>query len=1110
MDQHVGNSRTPASLRHVDEYAASTGLDGLNGTSNPIKGELSAEFAPTKPIGPGRKESYHLQELTINKLKFDSLGLIGRKKERDRLRRCYKRMMGYNNLSNHSHSSSHSHDNDNNHEIGKATKRKRELIFIQGPSGVGKTTIANTLKHHVAKEKTGLFVNGKFHMSYSEEPYSGIAQALGQICIAIKKQHVMIKRQNSLAENDPTTGAIIKKKDFGSELIAALGNEVHLLVELIPQLEMIVPDLSEVESPEPAYDTDAGRNRWNFAFRVLMREMASCFSPLVILLDDLQWADASSLEVLESLISDEENLSALMIIGCIRLEQVGEDHYLTETERRLETKAEVGEYNFSISSLELENLTVDETHEMIMQLLNDDDEVRSRGLAEICHERTLGNPYFLIALMGMLEDEGLLEFQFALLQWIWNEDDISYKTMSITNIVDLLQRQMKKLPPNVQLLMQYVACLGSSIRLSTLEVLWDKHAVEVLGKESEDLSRLFGELDDANFIEYRGVKSFRFVHDEIKAAALTLAVADDDIASFQFAVGSSVFRDFGVDGLDELLFDVADLINKGAPETDIELANLNLKAAEKANEMAAYSSALMYASKGIQLLPIDRWRSVHDLALRLFTLGVKLAYALRQTKTFEKFCDEMLSQETCSELEKFPINEAQCLKLHNMDEKTYESMDFCLDALEELGSRRWNDAVFAMGPSVPLLRAIEAAKAVEKEKYLTLQKMEDPRLLAIVHLLVRLTNIAHVSEKPIIAVLCTTQIVKMTLNYGVSAESGVGFANLGVLAASAFGDYKIACFFAQVSGLLQSMVPSKYFEADVLATSCQLAFPHTRSFSDCLNSAQRGYQLGMQAGNLNGAMWCLVTHSLMYPYQMGKPLGGILESCAKTSHQIQDLQQKDQRLITGMFWQMVLNLTGKSKGTTRLRGVAFDEEKCQTMTALEKGYLDAFRLQLLIFFGEYKEAGNVALETRGLSMIAPAYFFGMVDTFFRGFAIYLLAHRTRKRKHFQLANEIQNTIEKWAQNGNPNVQHYHLFLSAEQAVYDRKTTEAVSLFRKAIVLATRTGHLHHAALFNERCADYMEKETLESSQSLEDIDFLSKETIRLYTAWGAMHKVKLL
>ncbi|CAJ1965786.1 unnamed protein product [Cylindrotheca closterium] len=1103
MDQHVGNGRTSASLKHGDEFTAST---SGGATKNSVKGELSGEFEPSKPIGPaGRKESYHLQELTINKLKFDSLGLIGRKRERDCLKRCYRRMMG------HEEGSSSKSSDENDSKVqgnNDKTKGRRELIFIQGPSGVGKTTIANTLKRDIAKEESGLFVNGKFDLSHSEEPYSGIAQALGQICVAIKKQEVMRKRKNPLGEDEPSTGAITEKADFATELISALGSEVHLLVKLVPQLEMIVPDLSE-ESPEPFFDADAGRNRWAFAFRVLMRAMTSCFAPIVILLDDLQWADASSLELIESLISDEENSNALMIVGCFRPEEVGEDNYLAETERRLEKKVAAVQYSFTVTSLELDNLNVDETHEMIMELLNDDDEDHSRGLAVICHERTMGNPYFLIALLGMLEEEGLLEFQFALLQWIWNEDDISYKTMSTTSIVDLLQRQMKKLPQNVQLMLQYAACLGSSIRVSTLEVLWDTHAVAVLGERSEDLSRLFGELEDAaHFIEYFGVKSFRFVHDEVREAALSLAA--EDTVSFQFAVGSSLFHDFGVDGLDELLFEVANLMNKGSLETSVELANLNLKAAEQANKMAAFSSALMYVSKGIDLLPVDRWTNNYDMTLRLCTLGAELAFALRQKTTVEKFCKEVLSQAFCTEMEKFPINLTKCLTLYTMDENTNESIDLCLDVLAELGSPRWNMAVISMGSSVPLLKAIETAKTLEKEEYQALPKMEDPQLLSIVHLLVRLTYIARVSEKPVIVDLCTTQIVRMTLKYGVSAESGVGFANLGLLAASVFGDYEVACFFAEVSGLLQSIVPSKYSESDVLATSCQLALPHTKSFSDCLSPALRGYQLGMQAGNLNGAMWCLMTHSLMYPYQMGKPLLGILENCSKTLHQIQDLRQKDQHLITRMFWQMVLNLTGKSKGKTNLRGAAFNEEKKQTVTALERAYLDAFRLQLMIFFGEYKEAGTLVIDTGGFSTIAPKYFFGMVDTFFRGFAMYLLAHRTRKRKHLQLANEIQTTIEKWAQNGNPNVQHYHLFLCAEQAAYDKKSTEAASLFRKAIVLATRTGHLHHAALFNERCAAYLEAEILESCQSLEDIDFRKSETVRLYTAWGAMQKVKLM
>jgi predicted ATPase len=352
--------------------------------------------------------------------------------------------------------------------------------------------LAKTLEEDVKAIENGCFVEGKHALNSSDAPYSGIAKAFGEICKKIK--------------NSPNGSASII-----AEIISeTLEDEVETLIHLIPKLDDVVSSYTTVVIADK--DIEHGHEPFKNAFRTLTRVLCSQFSPMVMVLDDLQWADVSSLEVIDFPISDIQNPNPLMIVGSYRSSEVDENSILFNKIRTLDEKK--AEFGINIADVELGSCQIDDVNKIIMAMMSIDDEDLTCGLTEECFKRTLGNPFFLIEFMVLLQSEGLVTCNLGLMKWVWGEEEIDNATMSAANVVGLLRARIRKLPPKVQLLLQYAACLTrSSFSVSMLELIWKKHAL--ISTDDEYCCHIPTRCTglEENFIEICGDQQFRWVHD---------------------------------------------------------------------------------------------------------------------------------------------------------------------------------------------------------------------------------------------------------------------------------------------------------------------------------------------------------------------------------------------------------------------------------------------------------------------------------------------------------------------------------------------------------------------------------------------------------------------
>lgn len=853
-----------------------------------------------------------LMDLTIDKLEIGSIGLVGRKKEVAMLHDILQR----------SKKPEEQVDPDNVVSI------RNELVVIGGYSGVGKTSLAKAIEKDVLDQPNGLFVEGKFDQNVTEEPYSGIAKAFGEIC-----QRIEASENKSLVE------------DVVKSIVESLGNEVVLLVHLVPELEGILGDHFN-----PAIDVDFdpfnlqnGVERWKFAIRTFTRVLCSHFSPFVLLLDDCQWADTSSLNALDYMVSDVQNPNPLIIQICFRSNEVVDDSPFRKKMNSLQERQD--KFHFNMTDINLESCNEGDVNEIIMSMMGMEDHAdETKELAHVCYKRTLGNPFFLIQFMMMLKEEDLITFNFGLLKWVWKVQEIEDATMSTTNVVDLLQNRMRRLDAETQRFAQYAACLGASFLTPTLRLVWDKQA---LTSSEEVVDSMLALMEDEKLIEVGGFNSYRWVHDKVQEAALSLSDSKG-IDELKFEIGTILFQSLSEKQVEDQLFDVVDLINKGGVTGNAEFATLNLKAAKKARSMSGHYSASRYVGRGLHQLKNDDWVGNKQMLLELYTIGVEMEITLGNGVKAEEYSHAIVSRDDFTAMEKLPIQIAMLGKMCYLDMNFDEAIDLALKMLKELDySMIWNKKTLPFQAISCLMKTVKMAKKEPGLKKMAeqLKPMKDPRHRALMKLVGAICYAAYMAERTFLNAVGIAKMVELTLQYGVDELSGLGkdsrwqycsksalthqtthagFTGFGMILVALKEDFELARVFAE-SGLgLRKIAPLQ--EGATIFNAYTLVLPWKIPLQSCSAHLNRAYGLAMRSGDVPYAMWALLSYLVWVPYTMGKSLTSIIKEIPKILAQMDEFCTPLHEGILKILYQHMLILASTSR-KKELEGDVFSRRK---------------------------------------------------------------------------------------------------------------------------------------------------------------------------------------
>ncbi|CAJ1961245.1 unnamed protein product [Cylindrotheca closterium] len=1021
-----------------------------------------------------------LEELTINKLNIQSLGLVGRDDEKSILKNCYQRLCNANGDQTPSAPPCS--------QEASAIIVPNELVFVQGYSGIGKSALARTIQTEIEESSNAVYVEGKYEFTSTDEPYSGISQAFGKLCNKFKDcpAETRDKISSAVAEN--------------------MREEAFMLMSMIPEISVFL-DLDDANSIW-IYGSSPGREheRWKYAFRTFTRILGSHFAPIIIMLDDLQWADVSSLDIMDYLMSDVQNPYPLMIIGCYRSNEVDENSILYNRIQTLRCKHQNG--IVKLTDIKLENCSIDSINKIIMSMMGIDDDSMTRDLADVCFKRTLGNPFFLIEFMRALQAEGLVVFNIIMMKWVWDVKEIENSTMSAANVVDLLKGRMQKLPNDVQLLLQYAACLGSSFSIAILKNIWSQHACIKLIRATDDIEDMLRQIEKVKLVEPCALDELRWVHDKVQEAALSLS--DLVTPPFQCALGIFLYQGLEKEQLEQQLFDVADLVNKGNPTERLDVAVLNLRAAKKARKMAALFSAAQYIKYAIEQLPNDKWKLHRVLALQLYSIGAEMEYALGNIPTAEEYIGIILDRDEFTPMETLPLKKMKAQILATAHLRWNEACDFGLVILKDLG---YNFVWKASLIPIQMLMAIKKiAKRVKKISVKDVEKMgfvEDKKQLAAVDILKLMKHLTYSANTLPLCFLCVCKVIEITLDHGISLCSADCFATFGGILMFLFKDHKAASHICDLAFALQRRSGRRHI-ADTIHSAWAFVLVQTKPLHEGLNLTLKGYTQGLRDGDPLDSTNCLINRFVLLPYMMGRSLESIIEQFPKIAPQLEESGITNNILTLKVWWQMMLNLQLPPIETSKkLEGEKFRQSEEKAESNMYIGNVNLAIGELLLFFGEHEERAKRLLgEEKGktYSELVQGYPPHGIETFHRGITWYAMARKTGNRKYKSRATEVRKEITKWVKKGNPNAKDYDVFLRAEQAVLDKKYKKANDLYKQAIVHAARIGHLSHVALYNERFAEYQ----LEVLGDVDDCKYRMEEAIRYYTEWGATGKANQL
>lgn len=1079
----IGTSATQDSAK---EFSIRQGSDNVCLELDKFLLPISAASGSASLGGGTSTRKFRRDSLLLNRLRFDKLRIHGRDEEVAILEVCFQRV---------------------------AEGTSRELVLIGGLSGTGKSLLALSLEERLSKDSNSraIVTYGKFDLYANDEPYAGIADACRELCSSILYQ-------SALSDEDVREMGATIRVDIGFDVLG-------VMIRMIPELQDIVqpPDVSDepvdsIQQHQPSQNLGSleSKNRLNHAFRTILRIVGRFVSPIIFVLDDLQWADMDSLALIEVLITDRENTS-LMVIGCFRSNEIEGD--LSDTIKSIKAHPDLGT-SFKLTEIGLKNLCLSDSNQILMDLLAIDDERRTEDLARLCHDRSEGNPLYLVQFVAMLEEKIFLEYNFGLLTWKWDLGTIAEHTAITANVVELMMDKMKTFDVKVTHLLSLAACLGSDFEHGWLQLVWNGYPINS-GNNGDDSTILAFEecvnaAIEARFLENFHSSQYRWAHDKLHEAAKTL-VPQEDQGSFQYEVGLILIAQLTKEDFEKAIFVVVNLLNKRDlvsldMESQMQVCELNLRAADTAIGLSAYQTAAKYSTLGISALPANRWDAHFETTLKLYSIGAAANSCLGNYEIMENYCQAVVEQPNVGLLNKVRLQTLLIVRMGN-NKRPKEAVNLSLKVLSEMDQKISNNGLVAGVKAAYILNRIAKTRnAPSLEKVLALPLMKDPILNEAMMLMDKMVVFAIYSGQIFLFIVTAKRMIDLTMKHGLSEYSPPAFSFLGLVVTGVLANLEAGAIYAKVALGILDKVDSRASRAKTTYATHALNLCWTRSLRRCGGDPLLdAYKSGMRCGDTETAMMAL-TFIVVCSFIYGRPLDSIEIDCRSYLPQMRELDRMEALEITQIVFQMILNLTGQSKNTTVLTGEVIDLDDFETRANIPENTtlrvaLQHYQTVLYAYFGSHEEGARLAIK-KGNDILtgSPGNPLGYHDAFLRGISLFEMARRTRKGKFVRRAVKLQKLIRSWVNKGNPNVQHYAILLDAEMAAMKKKPDEAKKRYEQAINVATRSGFLNDSALANERYGEYL----LNDLNDQEGAIFHLTSAKAGYSEWKAYGKVRML
>jgi len=972
-----------------------------------------------------------------------------------------------------------------------------KMVLVTGPAGIGKSALVHEVQSSILKDLAGsrktYFISGKFDQLKKSVPYVPLIHAFQEMIRQI------------LSESDAEISF------WKEKLLKALGPNGRVMIEVIPELELIIGAQPEVPTVGPVENV----NRFNYVFENFIRTFAAKEHPLVIFLDDLQWADAASMKLVEMFVTVQTEY--LFLIGAYRDNEVDAAHplyFALDEIRKRESEIEI---------LQIKRLKENHVRQLLSETLSCDP-ARSKPLARLCFDKTFGNPFFLNQFVHSLYRDGLIEFSPEKSIWQWDEVEIRQADMT-DNVVDLMINRINGLSDNAGHLLSLAACIGNRFDLKLLSTLYEKTVSETADDLFEALQEeLVLPLDESykyvsiplqfpvsdRTSEHDNVfPVYGFLHDRVQQAAYFL-IEENEKPEAHLKIGRELLATIPEEALEEHIFNIVDHLNLGSwlirdEKEQEKLAQLNLFAGNKSKLSAAYNPAFDYLKSGIGILKGNCWQMQYGLTLSLHEEAAEAAFLSSNFKEMEDLAESIL-QHAKTVLDKVTIYEVK-IQAFMAKHKMLDAVKTGLDALNLLGVKLSPNA-----NKIQVLFAYLRTRVVLAGKkpgdLLNLSRVSNPYILAQLRIFETMGVPAYFNA-PQLLPLIVFKGVNLSIKHGNAPSSLVGYNGYGLILCGVIGKINSGFEFGQLSANLAEKLEFKRSQSlsQYVFNAC---IKHWKKhIRETLESFDIGFQKGLEIGDFQNASHNAFTYSY-YSYYAGVELHKIEEKISKYHEAIKKYKQKTFIAYNQATWQILLNLMGYSKTPTVIKGDISDEKYLTEIYYKENDRAGICghhlsKLILCYLFQEYHQAIDNAIITEKHLECAISTIMVPVFHYYDSLTHLAVFYDFPKLKQKRILPKViknQKKMKKWAHHAPMNHLHKWQLVEAEKARVFGKGEKAKGLYDQAIAGAKENLYIQEEALANELAAKfYQAKGETETARKY------MKQARYCYDHWGAKAKV---
>ena len=945
-----------------------------------------------------------------------------------------------------------------------------ELVLVSGYSGIGKSSVVNEL-HKALVPRRSLFASGKFDQLKRDIPYATLVQALQSLI-----RPLLSRSEAELAR-------------WREAFQEALGPNGRLIVDLVPELKLVVGE----PPPVPELEPQQAQSRFQLTMRRFIGVFARPEQPLALFLDDLQWLDAATLDLIEDVLT-QADVRDLILIGAYRDNEVDATHPLA---RKL---AAIRSSGAKVSEIKLAPLQLEHVRQLIADALHCDP-VLPASLAQLVYARTDGNPFFAIQFLHAFADEGLLAFDPDAQRWKWDVQRIHAKGYA-DNVVDLMVGKLARLPSETQKALQELACLGAVADITTLSTVLETSETEVHAALQDALR--------AELIE-RLSSAYKFVHDRVQEAAYS-SIPEHQRAVTHLAIGRRLVSHTPPEKREEMIFDIVGQLDRGSglivsADERNQLAELNLIAGKRAKASTAHHSALTYLVAGAALLQEDAWDRRRDLIFQLELHRAECEFltgALAQSE--ERLAD--ISQRASNALERAAVARLR-INLYTAIDRPGQAIAVCLDCLRQEGID-WSPHPTEEEVRREYERIWSQVGSRNIEELIDLPLMGDPGWQATMDVLTPLLPAALFSDQRLFS-LVVARMANVSLEHGHTDGSCLAYVWLGLLLGPSFNNYPAAFAFGQLGLNLMEKRGLNRFRARVLLDFSHVVNPWMQHARIGPALVRRAFDAACEVGDLTFAgysCWNMVSALLA----MGAPLSEVQREAEKQLAFVLKLRfGLIIEVITGQL-RLILAMRGLTPSFSSFDGPDFDELRFERRLdddpamAPAIGWYGVRKLQGRFLAGDYGGALAAADKVERVLWTMPSHLEVAEYHLYAALAkaaCYAAAPSHDQPRLLRAIGAHCKQIESWAEYCPENFENRAALVGAEIARLEGRAVDAMDLYERAILSARANGFVHNEALGYELAARFY------AARGFEDFARVYLRNARhCYIRWGADGKVR--